>query len=110
MRGPRYAVANTLRGRKRHMKDSSMTRRSFVAGAVMLPALAGLLLAETATAQAKASKTQFKYQATPKSGKKCSGCRFFVAGKTASADGTCQIVDCSISPNGWCTAYAAKAH
>ncbi len=52
------------------MKDSSITRRSFVAGAVMLPALAGLLLAETTTAQAKGSKTQFKYQATPKNGSK----------------------------------------
>lgn len=88
------------------MKDSSITRRSFVAGAVMLPALAGLLLAETTTAQAKGSKTQFKYQATPKNGSKCSTCRFFVKGKTASADGTCQLVDGSISPNGWCTAWA----
>jgi High potential iron-sulfur protein len=90
------------------MKDSPMTRRSFVAGAVMLPALAGLLLAETTTAQAKASKTQFKYQSTPKNGQKCSGCRFFVAGKSATANGTCQIVEGDISPNGWCTAYAKK--
>jgi len=92
------------------MKETPMSRRSFVAGAVMLPALAGLLLAETTTAQAKASQAQFKYQAAPKNGQKCSGCRFFVAGKTASAAGTCQIVEGSISPNGWCTAYAAKAH
>lgn len=92
------------------MKDSQMTRRSFVAGAVMLPALAGLLLAETSTAQAKGSQAQFKYQNSPKNGQKCSGCRFFVAGKSASANGSCQIVAGSISPNGWCTAYAAKAH
>jgi len=91
------------------MKDSSLTRRSFVAGAVMLPALAGLLLAETTTAQAKASQTQLKYQSTPKNGQKCSGCKWFVAGKTATADGTCQIVEGSISPNGWCTAWVKKS-
>jgi High potential iron-sulfur protein len=91
------------------MKDSPITRRSFVAGAVMLPALAGLLLAETTTAQAKASQAQLKYQSTPKNDQKCSGCRFFVAGKTSSADGTCQIVEGSISPNGWCTGWVKKS-
>jgi hypothetical protein len=93
------------------MNDSStgMTRRTFVANAVVLPALAGLLLAETTTAQAKASKAQFKYQATPNSGHKCSQCRFFVPGSSSKANGTCQIVEGSISPNGWCTAFAAKS-
>jgi hypothetical protein len=92
------------------MKDSSseMTRGKFVAGAVILPALAGLLLAQTTPAEAKASKAQFKYQGTPNSGHKCSQCRFFVKGSSASANGTCSIVDGSISPNGWCTAFAAK--
>jgi hypothetical protein len=92
------------------MKDSSsaMTRGKFVAGAVILPALAGLLLAQTTTAEAKASKAQFKYQGTPNNGHKCSQCRFFVKGSSASANGTCTIVDGSISPNGWCTAFAAK--
>jgi High potential iron-sulfur protein len=93
------------------MKDSAnaMTRRSFVAGTIVLPALAGLLLAETATAQAKGSKAQFKYQATPKNGHQCSKCTFFIAGSSATANGTCKIVDGSISPKGWCTAFAAKS-
>jgi hypothetical protein len=92
------------------MKESpnEMTRGKFVAGALILPALAGLVLAETNTAQAKGSKAQFKYQNSPKNGQKCSQCRFFTPGKTASANGTCSIVDGSISPNGWCTAYAKK--
>jgi hypothetical protein len=92
------------------MKESSdrMSRRSFVAGAVTLPALAGVLLAETTTAQAKGSKAQFKYQSTPKNGQKCSQCMFFIPGSSASANGTCKIVDGSISPNGWCTAFAKK--
>ncbi|MGB8909349.1 MAG: high-potential iron-sulfur protein [Candidatus Cybelea sp.] len=86
-----------------------MTRRTFVANAVVLPALAGLLLAETTTAQAKGSKTQFKYQSTPNNGKKCSQCTFYIPGSSPKANGTCKIVDGSISPNGWCSAFAAKS-
>jgi len=92
------------------MKESGISRRSFVAGVVMLPALAGLLLAETTPAQAKGTQAQFKYQNSPKNGQKCSGCRFFVPGKSSTANGSCQIVAGTISPNGWCTAYAAKPH
>lgn len=92
------------------MKDAKgMTRRSFVANAIVLPALAGLLVAETATAQAKGSQAQFKYQKTPNNGHKCSGCIQYVPGSNAKANGTCKIVDGSISPNGWCIAWAAKS-
>lgn len=92
------------------MKESphEITRGKFVAGALILPALAGLLLGETSTAQAKGSKAQFKYQNSPKNGQKCSQCKFFTPGKTATASGTCSLVDGSISPNGWCIAYAKK--
>jgi len=92
------------------MSDSNngITRRTFVANAIALPAFAGLLLAETATAQAKASQTAVHYQSTPKNGQKCSTCSQFVPGSSASKSGTCKIVDGSISPNGWCMAYQAK--
>lgn len=75
---------------------------------LVLPALAAAVGATTTTAEAKGSKSQFKYQSTPKGSQKCSGCRFFVPGKSATAMGSCQIVSGSISPNGWCTAYSAK--
>jgi hypothetical protein len=88
---------------------SGMTRRSFVAKAVVLPALAGLLLAETATAQAKSSQAQVKYQSTPNNGKKCSQCTFYIPGSSPKANGTCKIVDGSISPNGWCSVFSAKS-
>jgi hypothetical protein len=93
------------------MKNSAsgMTRRTFVANAVVLPALAGLLLAETTNADAKGSKAQFKYQTTPNNGHKCSRCTFYIAGSSPKANGTCKIVDGSISPNGWCTAFSAKS-
>jgi hypothetical protein len=92
------------------MRDSSagMTRRSFVANAVVLPALAGLLLAETANAQAKGSKAQFKYQNTPNNGHKCSQCTFFIPGSSPKANGACKIVNGTISPNGWCISWAIK--
>lgn len=86
-----------------------MTRRSFVANAVVLPALAGLLLAETTNALAKGSKAQFKYQSSPKNGQKCAQCTFFIPGSSATANGSCKIVDGSISPNGWCTAFSKKS-
>lgn len=92
------------------MQDSNeLTRRNFISGIVVLPALAGLLLAETTAAQAKGSQAQFKYQKTPKNGQQCSQCSFFIAGSSPKANGTCKIVDGTISPTGWCTAYAKKS-
>jgi hypothetical protein len=93
------------------MEDSNrgMTRRTFVANAVVLPALAGLLLAETTAAQAKGSQAQFKYQKTPNNGHKCSQCTFYIAGSSPTANGSCKIVSGTISPNGWCTAWAKKS-
>jgi hypothetical protein len=94
------------------MSDPSltgMTRRTFVANAVVLPALAGLLLAETTTAQAKGSQAQFKYQSTPHNGAKCSQCTFFIPGSSPKANGSCKIVSGTISPTGWCTAWSKKS-
>lgn len=91
--------------------DSSkqITRREFVAGAIVLPALAGAMLSATTAAQAKGSQAQFKYQNKPNNGHKCSGCSFFIPGKPTTGNGSCKLVDGTISPNGWCTAWAAKS-
>ena len=90
-------------------RSKKLTRTEFMQGAVVLPALAGLLYASAAPAQAaKGSKTQFKYQSTPSGSKKCSNCTFFIPGKSASANGTCKVVDGDISPNGYCIAWSAK--
>jgi len=93
------------------MQDSErdLSRRNFLSGVIVLPALAGLFLTQTTPAQAKSPKSQFKYQSTPNGGKKCSQCSLFIAGTTATATGTCKIVDGAISPNGWCTAWAKKS-
>jgi hypothetical protein len=89
--------------------ERSVSRREALTGLIVLPALAGFLASIPMPAAAKGSKAQFKYQSTPKNGQKCSGCKFFTAGKTPTASGTCAVVDGSISPNGWCTAYTAKS-
>jgi hypothetical protein len=91
------------------MRETQITRRSFVSSVIVLPALAGALLAQTKPAQAKGTKAQFKYQTTPNNGHKCSGCALFIPGSSPKASGTCKLVDGSISPTGWCTAYAAKS-
>lgn len=77
--------------------------------ALTLPALAAAISGSMVTnAQAKASKATVKYQGKPKGSQKCSDCKFFVAGKNKMAMGSCKIVDGSISPNGWCTAFSKK--
>jgi hypothetical protein len=91
------------------MSDSSrLSRREALSGIITLPAMAAFLGSATSIAEAKGSKAQFKYQTHPNGKNKCADCRFFHAGKSASAMGTCTIVAGAISPNGWCTAFSAK--
>ena len=86
-----------------------ITRKKALTNLLAFPALAGALtLGATAPARAD-SRTQLKYQATPKGNQKCSGCSLFIAGKTATADGTCKVITGSISPNGWCTAFSKRS-
>jgi hypothetical protein len=54
----------------------------------------------------KMAKPAAKYQDTPKNGQKCAGCKFFIKPAGGSKNGQCQIVEGSISPNGWCQYYA----
>jgi hypothetical protein len=58
--------------------------------------------------KAEASKALMKYQETPNGNEKCSNCMQFISGDTPDADGECKVVQGSISPQGWCTAYSQK--
>lgn len=85
--------------------DSSknQTRKEALRSLIVLPALAGALALGTGIADAADNKKQFKYQDKPgPSGKKCSQCRFF------KAPHGCSIVTGTISPSGWCIAWAKK--
>lgn len=86
-----------------------MNRKDALQNLIALPALAGLLATTTAIADAKGSKSQFKYQDKPNGNQKCSECSLFIPGKTASEDGACKVVEGPISPSGWCTAFSPKA-
>ena len=87
---------------------NGITRQSFLGTVVVLPALAAFSTLGADADSSKSSKDAMHYQTTPNGGKQCSGCKFFMPGQGADADGACQIVDGSISPHGYCTAYSAK--
>lgn len=77
-----------------------------LAGGVVV---AGLMSKTNVSAQStKVAQAVAKYQSTPKGGQQCDGCLQFIPGKTASADGTCKIVEGSIAPKGWCMFFAPK--
>jgi hypothetical protein len=84
-------------------------REAFVKSIVVLPAFAALLRAPAIADASKASQASMHYQSTPNGDMHCAICRFFIAGKDAASAGSCQIVDGSISPNGYCMAYSAKS-
>jgi hypothetical protein len=86
-----------------------VTRRAFLEGVVILPAFAAALAAGASADASKATQSAMHYQSTPNGTMHCSQCKFFIAGKDASSDGSCQVVDGSISPNGYCMAYTPKS-
>lgn len=75
-------------------------RTVLVAAAGAVPILA---LGATGAKAAKMAQTSVKYQASPKDGKQCDGCKLFVA------PNACKSVDGTISPSGWCALWVKKA-
>jgi hypothetical protein len=66
-----------------------------------------LLLARPARA-AKVSKVAAGYQDKPHDSQECDNCSHFIPGQTATAAGTCQLVEGSVSPMGWCVLYETR--
>ena len=85
-----------------------MLRRTFLQSAIVLPALCSALGVRAVADGSKASQASMHYQTSPNGAMQCSGCQFFIPGADAKSNGSCRIVDGSISPNGYCMAYAAK--
>ena len=89
-------------------RENKISRRTLLKG---FAAAAGIALASTFTltaCSAKASKAALDYQDKPYGDEQCSDCRFFIPGRTPEENGACQMVEGSISPHGWCTAFAVK--
>jgi hypothetical protein len=88
-------------------KDQNLTRGSLLAKLAMAPLAIGALAALQSEADAKAPQNAVMYQSKPKGGKKCSQCKFFINGKSKTANGGCTQVAGSISPNGYCVIFQA---
>ena len=85
--------------RRAMLKQSSM----LVASVAAIP----LILVKSPAAAQKIAKLNFHYQAAPKDGKKCADCTAYVA-VLGAAEGTCKVVEGTISPSGWCIAFSSK--
>jgi len=88
--------------------SKSLSRRGFIGGVMVLPALAAALASTARADNSKASQASMRYQSTPNGSMHCSECKFFIPGQDAQSNGSCQLVDGSISPNGYCIAFAPK--
>jgi hypothetical protein len=76
---------------------TSCSRRAALRGA-----LGAAALALTPAAQAKVAQQAAGYQDKPQDGQQCSGCAHF------HAPATCDIVDGTVSPSGWCKLFTKK--
>jgi hypothetical protein len=90
---------------KETLSRASLLRR-LAAAPIAIGALAALQAEAGATASGHTAPAAVKYQKTPKGGAQCSQCRFFINGKTKTANGACTIVSGAISPTGWCMAFS----
>ena len=90
--------------------DKLISRRTLLKGAaaVTCVALASAFAGKALAATAMSTKVATKYQDKPNGDKKCSNCNFFIPGKTPTADGTCTVVEGSISPEAYCILYSRK--
>ncbi len=82
--------------------ENKFNRRGLLRTGLTL--LAGGVLVSTAAHadDSKVDQSVVQYQTSPKDGAMCSGCVNFVA------PNACKVVSGTISPNGWCVAYAPK--
>jgi len=80
----------------------TFTRSEMIARIGIAPIAIGAFAALVAEADASDNKAQFKYQNKPNGKKKCSGCSLF------KPPHGCSVVSGTISPNGYCIAYAPK--
>jgi hypothetical protein len=87
-----------------------LDRRTFLKAAIVLPGLTAALGGLGRADSSKASQASMHYQTSPNGSAHCAVCQFFIPGANATADGSCKVVDGSISPNGYCIAYAARSN
>lgn len=98
-------------------KDKVFTRRDLLKGTAMV--VTGLMIApaiaigasqtlERKVAKATMTKSEAAYQDKPLGNHQCSNCAHFIPGASPKANGTCEVVEGSITPHGWCVVYTPK--
>jgi hypothetical protein len=72
-------------------------------------AVASLAATKTLAADNKVAKSAVQYEdVAKKEGADCDDCIQFIPGKTATAPGSCKIVEGAINPHGHCIAFTPK--
>jgi hypothetical protein len=88
-----------------HLEDNpKLSRRSILKGAALLAGgtlIAGVMASKEALAQ-KAAKGSMQYRDRPNEDKQCSNCAQFIP------NNGCQIVEGTVSPQGYCIAWQKK--
>ncbi len=79
---------------------------SKLAGMIVAIPLAALAT-NVGAAKNDAMRQSLMYRDSPKDGKQCSACAHWVAAKSPSERGGCEVLatDTEISPTGWCVAF-----
>jgi hypothetical protein len=81
----------------------AVSRRALLRGAALTFGIAATcMVTKRAAAQAKLSQADAKYQDQPKGDQSCNACQHF------QAPSSCQVVDGTISPQGWCQLFVKK--
>ncbi|QAY94741.1 high potential iron sulfur protein [Methylovirgula ligni] len=85
------------------LETQALSRRTLLSGAAFVASAAAVgLMPLRARAQQKVAQSAAQYQDSPKNGQQCSTCSHF------QAPGSCEVVDGTISPSGWCALYTKK--
>lgn len=88
------------------MDRSNLSRKKALGKLMALPALAATVVASPALAQGKVPKKVVSYkEKSPYRLVRCSKCMFFIPGKNPTANGSCSLVEGSISPEGVCNRF-----
>ncbi len=92
----------SCRANAQAFEADGLSRRALLSGAAFVAGAAALLPLR-ARAQQKVAQSAAQYQASPKNGQQCSACAHF------HAPSACEVVDGTISPDGWCALYTKKS-
>ncbi len=86
------------------LEAQALSRRALLSGAAFVASAGAVGLTPLrARAQQKVAQAVAQYQSSPKNGQQCSTCTYF------QAPSSCQLVEGSISPSGWCALYIKKS-